>query len=51
MAIVFYRLFVIIPQLPVAALGFYLNTHILVRLSKGKWIQDVDAWKAFDIKN
>jgi len=49
MAILFYGLFVIIPQLPGAAVGFYLNAHILVRLSKGKWIQDVDAWKASDI--
>lgn len=51
MAILLYGLFVIIPQLPGAAVGFYLNAHVLVRLSKGKWIQDVDGWKAFDIKN
>tara|TARA_B110001454_G_scaffold219099_1_gene249911 strand:- start:16479 stop:17003 length:525 start_codon:yes stop_codon:yes gene_type:complete len=45
MAILFYGLFVILPQLPGAAVGFYLNAHVLVRLSKGKWVQEVDVWK------
>jgi hypothetical protein len=44
MAILLYGLLVIIPQLPGAAVGFYLSTHVLVRLSKGKWIQDVEVW-------
>lgn len=29
-----------------AAVAFYLNAHVLVRLSKGKWFQNVDVWKS-----